>query len=166
MSSFHIRPRFEQTLPTSPDTLRAEIVRDFGTQADDFEVKDFPGFICLRIHEKNRHFWSPRLTLGLEDAGEGQTRIRGVYGPNANVWALFLYGYLIFGICAVFSGMLAGCQWVLKMPVWGAWPLGISVALLIALYVIAQTGQKLGVQQTFQIHQAYEAAVHKHVTIH
>ena len=166
MSSFHIRPRFEQILEAEANTLRAQIVDRVQAQGDRFEVKNFPGFVCLRIHENERHFWSPRLNLGIEALGPGQTVVRGVYGPNANVWSLFMLGYLIVGLLATFSGVVALCQWKIGVPIWGVWPFAAAIVVLIALYIVAQIGQKLGAQQTFTIHQAYEAAVHQHVEIH
>jgi len=51
--------------------------------------------VTLFVVEKDTHYWSPRLSLSLESAGEGKTRIDGTYGPSTNVWSAFLYGYML-----------------------------------------------------------------------
>ena len=95
MSSFGFRPHFSEQLDGALAEVQAGIVREVERAGECCEVKDFPGFIALRIPEAERHFWSPRLTLHFSEAGEGRTRIEGIYGPNANVWAMFLFGYLL-----------------------------------------------------------------------
>ena len=70
------------------------------------------------------------------------------------------------GFLGMISGVLAISQWVIEIDPWAAWPFGAALAGLIALYIVAQMGQKLGAMQTFQLHQAYEAAIGKHTEIH
>jgi hypothetical protein len=90
-----------------------------------FEVKNFEGFVCLRIAEQRRRFWTPRLTLGLYGEADGSTRIEGVYGPSANVWSIFLYSYLLSGLVAMFSGFFGLAQWLVGEPrAWGLWIFG------------------------------------------
>jgi hypothetical protein len=167
MSSFRIRPVFSQVVEFAPDEVRERIVqtveRDGGGQ---FEVKNFPNFVCLRIREEDRHFWSPRLNLSIEESADGHTRIEGTYGPNANVWGLFLYGYLLIGSLGLFAGVFGFAQWMIGMRPWGFWILGGLGCLATALYATAQFGQKLGARQMFMIHQAYEAAIGGMVEIH
>jgi hypothetical protein len=166
MSSFGIRPRFTQTLDLRLEEAQARLARAVEEGADRCEMKIFPGFICLRIPEQDRHFWSPRLNLGLETTEDGRTRIEGIYGPNANVWGLFLYGYLLTGTFGLFSGVFGFAQFLIGQHPWALWIFGAMLALAIGLYVIAQFGQKLGALQTFRLHQIYEAAMGRTVEIH
>lgn len=165
MSSFHIRPRFRHVINLELDATQRQIVEHVSPEMNRCEVKNFPGYVCLRIPESDRHFWSPRLTLSLESAEEGKTVIEGIYGPNANVWSLFLYGYLIVGTLAVFAACIGLVQVMIDHTPWGLWVLGLMLAAVIILYVVAQFGQKLGVQQTFVLHQAYESAIGQSVEI-
>lgn len=166
MSSFHIRPRFSQVVDMSATEVQRVIRDSVEPIGDCFELKEFPDFFCLRISERDRHFWSPRLNLSLEEDESGRTTIHGIYGPNANAWSLFLFSYLIIGFLGVIAGALALAQWIIETePTW-IWGLGAAIAGLVILYIIAQFGQKLGAQQMFLIHQAYESAIGKHVEIH
>lgn len=159
MSSFHVRPRFDQTLGIDAEAIRERLighVRDCGVA---FEVKVFPDFICVRMPVADRKFWSPRLNLSLEPGADGRTVVHGIYGPNASFWSFYLYAGLITASLALFSGILGFCQKTLGMTPWGLWVFGVALAAGGGLYLMAQTGQKLAAQQTFRLHQAYEAAL-------
>ena len=158
-SSFRIRPCFEHTVHATPDEIRDQLLKAFRAHGAAFEVKAFPGFIGLHICEDDRHRWSPRLHLGLEAAPSGGTRISGVYGPEHEVWALFIYGYLISGLLGLFSAILGFAQWFLGQLAWGLWIAGSMAVVACLLYLFAQMGQKLGAWQTFQLHQAYQHAI-------
>ena len=165
MSRFSVRPRFTQTLDLGVDEAQARILSGVVAGAGGCEVKKFPGFICLRIPEQERHFWSPRLNLGIEPTDDGKTRIEGIYGPNANVWSLFLYGYLITGSFALFSGILGFVQWSLGNRAWGLWIFAVMSAAVIGLYLLGRFGRKVGEVQTLQLHHVYEAAMGRSVEI-
>lgn len=165
MSSFRVRPRFEHIVPLDPDTTQNRIIEGVDRETHRCEVKTFPGYIALRIPDEDRHFWSPRLTLSLDPADGGKTRISGTYGPNANVWALFLYGYLITGSIAVFAACIGLAQHLIDQTPWGLWIFAAALAAVAALYITAQFGQKLGARQTFLLHMAYEAAIGASVEI-
>jgi len=165
MSSLHIRPRFEQIVPGDPVRVREQLAEGLAREGEGFEIKNFPEFLCLRIPEEDRHFWTPRLNLAIEDGGDGTTRIQGIYGPNANVWGIFIYGYLTAGSVALFGGMFALAQWMIGQTPWGTWFAGAGLLGLLALYFVAQFGQKIGAQQTFHLHQVYEAAIGDHADV-
>lgn len=168
MSSFRVRPRFTQIVDLDIATVQEKIVNHI-TQSQSqgrCEVKNFAGYISLRIPEKDQHFWSPQLTLSLYPAEKDKTRIQGIYGPNTNVWSLFLYGYLLAGSLGTFAGIFGFCQWMIGTKPWGLWILGGMIAVAVALYLTAQLGQKLGAWQTFLLHQAYESAIGHAAEIH
>ena len=161
MSSSHIRPRFNLAVDLEIDEAQTRIIKE-AEQSDTLcEVKVFPGYLCLRIPESERHFWSPRLTVSFDRANDGKTHLAGVYGPNANVWSLFLFGYLISGSLALFSGIFGFVQLSLSGHAWGLWIFGLMLAAMGALYLLAQAGQKLGAAQTSQLHSIVESAMER-----
>lgn len=159
MSSFCLRPSFSHALDLDVAAAVAQITNHARLHPDRCEVKSFPGYVSLHVVEKDSHYWSPRLSLSLEPEGEGKTRVDGTYGPNTNVWAAFLYGYLLVGSIGVFSVLLGGCQLCLGMQPWGLWIAAAMLLIAAGMYISAQLGQKIGAQQTFLLHQIYEEAV-------
>lgn len=166
MSSFGIRPHFSETIDLNPDEAQAKFIRAIEQGEHHCELKSFQGFVCLRIPVEHRHFWSPRLNLSLNPTEDGKTILQGVYGPNANVWSLFLYGYLLTASLALFTGILGFAQLTIGNTPWGLWIFGAMLAVGTGLYVLAQFGQKLGAAQTFRLHQIYESAAGRSVDIH
>jgi len=158
-TSFCVRPRFQQTVALAPDIARRRILAGLATQAGEFEVKVFPGMIGLHIADAQRRYWSPRLILSFESTPAGTTRIEGIYGPEIEVWSVFLYGYLITGMIGMFSGILGCAQLFVQSTPWGLWVCGAMAVVAALLYLSAQLGQKLGAWQTFALHQAYQAAL-------
>lgn len=158
MSSFRIRPRFSHTLELSPDATRQRIVDSLARESPGLEVKIFSDFIGVHIGERERRYWSPRLFLNLQPAPEG-TLIEGVYGPEIEVWGVFVYGYLISGLLGTFAAILGFAQLVIETTPWGFWIVGGMLVVAAVLYVSAQLGQKFGAWQTFRLHQAYQTAI-------
>jgi hypothetical protein len=159
MSSFYLRPRFSHSIDLGVEAARERIVRGALQDENRCEVKSFPGYISLHVLEKDSHYWSPRLSLSLEPEGDNKTQVNGTYGPNTNVWAAFLYGYLLVGSAGLFSGLLGACQLWLEMRPWGLGLFLVAVVVMAGMYVSAQLGQKIGAQQMFLLHQIYERAV-------
>jgi hypothetical protein len=171
MSSFRVRPRFSQTVNLELEQVQRKIVQYVEKEAGKapggrVEVKNFPGYLTLRIPEEDQHFWSPLLNLSLDSSEEGKTVIHGIYGPNANVWTIFLYGYLLFGTLSLFAGLLGISQWIVGVHPWGLYAFGGLLTAVIGLYFLAQFGQKLAARQTYLLHLTYEAAVGEAVEIH
>jgi len=159
MSSFRIRPRFSQTVEHSPPETLQRILHSLATHSPGLEVKVFPGFVGVHIGEAERRYWSPRLFLSFQATPEGGTLIEGTYGPEIEVWGVFLYGYLITGLLATFAGIFGCAQLLVKTEPWAFWVVGTMAVLAGLLYLGAQFGQKLGAWQTFQLHQAYQTAI-------
>ena len=165
MSSFRVRPRFRHVIPFEPEITIEKIDTKITEKKDRCEVKRFPEYLCLRIPEEQLHFWSPQLTLNIEPIDSGKTVINGVYGPNANVWSIFLYAYLTAGSIALFSGCLGVAQLLIDHQAWGFWIFWPALAAIVIFYLTAQFGQKLGASQTYQLHQAYEDSIGASVEI-
>ncbi len=112
MSSFRIRPRFkERVTGTTEDFLFA--IKGAIDQNPEFTGLVSEQYCVIKICLEDRHYWSPQLTLTLEEISEGEFEIRGLYGPKPSVWAVFFMSYAAL---AVLSCLLA-CRVCFR-----AWP--------------------------------------------
>jgi hypothetical protein len=159
MSRLGFRPHFTHEFDAAPDKVQEWLVEHLIQKAPDFEIRSFSGFVCLRLPPADRHFWSPRLNLSFDPHETGCTRIEGVYGPNANVWSLLVYGYMILGSLALFGACLGFAQASLDKPAWGLWVLWISLGLGLGLWFVAQVGRRLGAAQTERLHHLFEGVL-------
>ncbi len=158
LSSFQVRPRFEEMVTAPPETVHAGLRRGLEAHAPSLVVRTFPGFIAVHIPDAERRYWSPRLFLSVESAPGDRTRIEGIYGPEIEIWSVFLYGYLGTGLLGTFSGIYGFVQHRLGQNPWGLWICSGMVVGALLLYLFAQLGQKLGAHQTYRLHEAYTAA--------
>ena len=170
MSSFRIRPRFQQQFRSGAQEMeklfrdRMEHEKELCSCSGVFR----PGHIILKIPVDERHFWSPQLTISLEERESesgGGTLVRGLYGPDPSVWTFFAMSYLVLGIAAVFAGIIGYSYRILGRETWLLWLIPVLALVALVLYIIAQFGQKLGAEQTFRLHHFYEETVGKKVEL-
>ena len=164
MTSFRIRPRFIHSSHESPEEIYKKFKDRLSEENSPVSGVTIPEHIILKIHNEQRHYWSPQLSLSLEKKGD-ITLIRGLYGPNPNVWATFFFGYAALGIIALFTCMIGLSQWFLGLDAYWLWMFPICLFIAFILYLIAQAGQKVGAQQMFEIHHFYEKTIGHKVCI-
>ena len=163
MTSFRIRPRFKHIIRAQQDELEQHICEAL-KQDEQFVYSYLSGHVYIRMEASQRHFWSPHLHLSFEQEGENVV-VRGLYGPNPALWALFFFAYIIIGLLALFIGMWALSLWSLGKDLAILWTLPVLGAIALLLYVASQTGQKFGAQQMFDIHHFYESIVKSKVEV-
>ena len=150
MSSFKIRPRFKHAITANQADFEHTLIE--GLKKNEFlSFQHLPGHLTIKLDPEKRHFWSPQLSLSLEQE-EDTVIIRGLYGPNPTLWAVFFFGYVIIGLMALFVGMWGLAKWMLGQDYMILWLLPVMGVFAVALYISAQIGQKLGAQQMFDIH--------------
>lgn len=161
MSSIHIRPRFKDRYKMQPDEV-VELVRNHMEKLEcGCSAVVRKNFILLRIRPEERHFWSPQLSLSfeLDEEDDSFTIIRGLYGPNPTVWAFFTYSYAALAILATFLGMYGFSKYSLDQDYTVLWSLPVFGVMALALYFVAQFGQKIGAEQMFTLHHFFEDSV-------
>lgn len=163
MSSFRIRPRFKHQVNAQQEVIEKQICTALANKKQ-FVFNYTPGHIYIRIHPKDRHFWSPQLHLSFEQE-PGKVMIRGLYGPNPSLWAIFFFGYVIIGLLATFIAVWSFSLWSLGKDASIFWGIPVLGLLALLLYLASQAGQKLGAQQMFDIHHFYESITKDKVVI-
>lgn len=167
MSSFRIRPRFQREMSESPEGIR-ELFRQALEREDAPCTGRFSyDNIILYIPEEEQHYWSPQLSMYLEENEfEGGTTVYGTYGPRPSVWAAFFYGYAVVVLLALGVAIWGCSLWMLEKEVTILWGLPVVGGIGLLLYLVAQGGQKIGAEQTFTLHHFFEDTVGKRTHIH
>lgn len=140
------RPHYEATSPLPPDEVAETIRRALGV----------PGAICvgvvskrhldLHIAERDRHVWSPWISVEVEAEGTG-SRLKGTFGPNPWLWGVYtgLYAAQVFlFIAGVMYGWIC---WTLDMPLTGLWVAGATIASLTVSCATNIAGEWAGAPQ-------------------
>lgn len=165
MTSFRVRPKFKITADKKVD----EVVKSLNHQLNEttlpVEGKVFNTHGLLRIIPAQQHYWSPQLNISFEENDDQKTVIRGMYGPHPSVWAIFLMGYVLLGLAIFFITMIGLVRLNLKLDASILWIVPFLIGGIAILWLMAQTGQKVGVEQTFMIHHFFEEAIDEQIHI-
>ncbi|MEM9391458.1 MAG: hypothetical protein AAGA02_13345 [Bacteroidota bacterium] len=164
MSSLNIRPRFKKVSDLSEKELESLLRQALSEKDSKCTGYVSSGYSTIKIPVKERHFWSPQLTISFEET-EGQTKISGLYGPNPTVWAVFFFGYVALGIAGLFILVIGFSRISLGMDSGILWAIPILLIMAAVLYVIAQAGQKIGAEQMYTLHHFFEDLIHAKVNI-
>lgn len=157
---FAIRPRFEAELPMTQATIVQKIKKGFAHPETLCVGLVTPGFANIKIPEKGRHYWSPQLSVMMEDLeGKDGTLLRGLYGPAPAVWTMFVFFYALIGFALVVVAIIGFSRLSLDMPAPILWWLPILAIVLLSLYLVSFFGQKLGHDQMEQLHTFLEESL-------
>ena len=107
--------------------------------------------VVLQVPENQRHFWSPQLSLSLEEAEQG-TRIRGLYGPAPNVWLLFMFIYFFLGFVTLVVLIVGLSRYNLGLSSYILWLIPFLGGGFVVLWLSGKAGKKIGHDQIYQIH--------------
>lgn len=164
MTSFRIRPKFEVPVEKGPEEI-VKILKHHLELADHpYDSVEFPGHFIIKIKKENQHYWSPQLNLILEEQSNC-CLLRGRYEPHPNVWTLFILLYLAISILILFIGILGFTRINLGLEAKVLWLLPLLGAMALGMYLVSQIGQKLGAEETFDIHHFLENSLEMKIHI-
>jgi hypothetical protein len=158
MTNFSVRPRFKILSDLSIDALMIHIENGLKNTSLPIEGKVFKSHGLLRIMANEQHFWSPQLNVSFEETDAGIV-IRGMYGPHPAVWAIFLFGYALLGIAFFFISLMGFVKLHLHLSHRILYTLPAVAFFLVLLYFLAQTGRKMGLDQTRSLHHFFEQSI-------
>ena len=153
-----VRPRFQIEVPYNMEELVTRIQARLDQEDAPCKGRVYHGYASFRPPFKEQHYWSPQLTLSMEELEEG-TLLRGLYGPRSEVWTMFIffYGIIAFAIMVIaiigFSNMSLGESGMIL------WLLPVLVIVFLSLYLVAYFGKKMGNDQILMLHHFIEESI-------
>lgn len=151
-----LRLRFYKEANQNIDSLRQKFIQFTTTKSPDYLLKIKEYHIWINIKGERKAYWSPHLHIELESRGENETHIRGLYGPEPNLWTFFMFlHFIIAGIFIVFCG-IAYSHYVLKTSTTADFTvMALMVFAWFLLYAIARQLRSNGVQQMNAIEELF-----------
>lgn len=136
-----LRPRWAKDVAVD----KALIMAKFSEQpslAEGVTICLWEDHIILKIPLEEQHFWSPQMTLSLEELEERFTRVRGLCGPKPSVWMMFIFFYFLLGFLGIVIMIMGFSQMSLGMSYGILW-LVPAIAFLVAMvFLTAKMGQR------------------------
>lgn len=161
MQSPRIRPRFELFVDVSAEqTLRLVEARIEASAAIRGWVAE--PYAELRVPERDRSSWSPRLSLHVEDTAGG-TNLLCRLQPEPDVWTAYMALWGVVAVAGLGVTMYGLSQWVVTgMP----WVMLVGLPIVAAagglLYLAALVGQRRCAAQTWLLERELQAALEGH----
>lgn len=146
MKKIQIRPRYTFRVPIKKNEVLTKLKQALKTRTGELNGKFVKPLVVISIPEEESNFWSPELSLDLEEMNNG-TEIRCTLGPRSSLWTLFatFYGFsVLLGIAGLVLGF---SQLTLGMTTYGFWLVPVSIILIASAYGIALIGQRLSYDQ-------------------
>ena len=168
MTSIRTRPRFKHTSSLSLSEVKSKLLINLARKSNQdkgITGKVYEEHLSLDIIKSKQHFWSPHLNVNFEVTDEGVI-LRGRYGPQPSIWTIFMFAYGALGILFIFIALYGLSQKALQQEAPILWSLPFIGSGIGILWLSGQTGQKLGVEQTFILHHFLEDALEEQIHIH
>ena len=152
---YRVRPRFkmETNYPIDhwEDKIKSGLLKEDAT----CNGKVSPGFVTLSLPIEEQHYWSPQLTVSIEETENGSI-LRGLYAPRPTVWTMFVFFYSIIGFTIMAIGVIGLSNLSLNKPGSILWYIPGLVLIFISLYLVAFFGQRMARNQMITLHQFLE----------
>ena len=158
---YQIRPRFQIDTKYSLDEIHARINNSLKKDQATCRGSIYSHYVTLFIPEDDQHYWSPQLSLNIEELDIG-THIRGLYGPNPSIWTMFIFFYSFIGIAFLFVSIFGFSRMSLGESGWILWLLPILFIIFISIYISAYFGKKKGHDQMIILHLFLEQCLDIH----
>ncbi|MEP2669453.1 MAG: hypothetical protein ABJH04_10685 [Cyclobacteriaceae bacterium] len=157
-AGIRVRPRFKmETLYTSEQLLH-RLKEALNKEDAPCTGQVHSQYATIYIPHKDQHYWSPQLTLTLEETENGSI-LRGLYGPRPVVWTMFIFFYSLIGVAILFIGVMGLSYYSLGKPTTLLWLIPILAVVFLTLWLVAYFGQKLGHDQMVILHEFIEKSV-------
>lgn len=148
---FEVRLRFKKLSKETPEVIVEKVKSILASHNDKIVGRITHNHIRIRIAEKDRHFWSPQLSLNLEETGLG-TEIRGLYGPKPDIWLGYMFVYFFLGFATLVVSVIGLSRYNLGLSSYILWAIPFVLGGVFVLWASSRAGQKLGHDEVQLIH--------------
>ncbi len=155
---FEVRLRFKKLAKETPEEIVGAVKALLAEHNDKIVGRITHNHIRIRIAEKDRHFWSPQLSLNLEETGLG-TEIRGLYGPKPDIWLGYMFTYFFLGFVTMVVSIVGLSRYNLGMSSYVLWVIPFILGGVFVLWATSRAGQRLGKDETNLIHSLIQPEV-------
>lgn len=156
MGKIEIRPRFQRKVSCAQQDILERFKLALAKKEAPIKGTFADHYIYLKIPPADQHYWSPQLTLNVEEEIDGSCSVNGLFGPRSSVWMMYVFFYTILSFAALFISITGFSQMNLGLSAQILWILPILLILFGFAYGTAKTGQKLGHDEMHLLYDFFE----------
>lgn len=152
-SEVFLRPRFTLDLEKNHE----KVIQKFRTVLKEKESSHpsrfSNGHIIIDVPKIEEHFWSPQLNIEIVETAENKSILKGLFGPKAQVWTLFMFIHFVVGIAFLIFAVMLYVKWSLEETIVLPLIMVIFLPLLwLLLYFLGRIGKSTGHKQMNDLH--------------
>lgn len=155
-NQIRLRLRFYKDINQDIDSLRQKFIQFTIASSPDYILKIKDYHVWINVKGIKKAYWSPHLHLEMESKGDNQTHIRGLFGPDPNIWTFFMFlHFMIAGTFIIFCG-IAYSHYILKESTGGDLVvMSLMLFVWFMLYAIAKQIRSNGEKQMYDIEKTF-----------
>ncbi len=148
MKPLKMQPTFRLDIPVHADQAMIKIRQAIKTPELCGYVVSAGQCIDYKIEESDRRFWSPHLSVQLNDTETG-AEVFGRFSPRPEIWTMFMAIYF-FAAITIFGALIyAYVQWSLGSQPWALIAVPVCLAIIIGLHAASLIGQGFSSDQMY-----------------
>ena len=126
----------------------------------DYRIKISELYIRFSIGMLLREKYSPNLKITLEKMEDGNTFIKGTYGPDPVLWTLFIFLHFIVAVVFLIFMVIVYLKWSLNQPFQFDLMIMLSMTILwFLLYFIARLNRSKGISQMKELEKLFNKVI-------
>lgn len=152
-SDFHLRPRFKIEVAENASELLMKFERARNYLNPGYSYKMVGNHIVIDVKKEKSKYWSPQLTIEIEQRKPNDSVLNGLFGPKPQVWTFFMF--IHFAIAVSFIGFLiaAYVEYKLKQPYkWELFGCVILPVLWVVMYFLGRYAKFKSRKQMGEMH--------------
>lgn len=159
VEKFQVRPRFELTFNGNIKDVQNAITNQKELLEITIKSSFSDQYISLRPADEDLHYWSPHLSLALDEMNEDETIIRGHFGPSPNIWTMFFFFYALIVFAGGVISIIGMANWFVGNSYQILWLVPLCILLFSTLYLLSYLGQRRGNRQMRMLKQFLKDAI-------
>ncbi|MFT5755027.1 MAG: hypothetical protein ACI924_002278 [Flavobacterium sp.] len=155
-----LRYRFDKVVSKPIDAILERCQKLKNKVEPDYRIKITEQYIRFSIGMLSREKYSPNLKITIEKMEDGNTFIKGTYGPDPVLWTLFIFLHFIVAAVFLIFMVIVYSKWVLSQPFKFDLMIMISMTIIwFLLYFIARLNRSRGISQMYELEKLFKKII-------
>lgn len=155
LPQYDIRPRFRYETDIKSSEITDRIKAALQAKNASCKGSVHPSYATLYLPIEEQHYWSPQLSLTVEEDEHG-TVIRGLYAPRPAVWTMFVFFYAFIGFATLIISIVGLSNLSLDKSATILWLVPVLGLVFLSIYLVAYFGQRTSIEQMIKLHRFLE----------
>lgn len=157
-----LRYKFEKVVSKPLEAILASCEKLKAKVEPDYRIKISEQYIRFSIGMLRREKFSPNLKITVEKMEDGNTFVKGIYGPDPVLWNFFIFLHVVVGSVFLIFIAIVYSKWSLNQPFKFDLIIMLSMTLLwFLLYFLARLNRSKGIPQMQELEKLLNKVIEK-----